>query len=411
MNICLVSGEYPPENGWGGVATYTHTMADSLSRAGHRVFVVAAPAPKAPSVILSKGVEVHRLSLTNVHYYAWRLGIRLAQLPKIIKRLEYQLAVARKVRELNARHDLDIVEYADSYADGFFHRLLNRIPYVVKLHVPYWVLMQHRKNETAGIIGRMERSFVRRASAIVSPSRFLANESSRRYRIATERIAILPNPVDTSLFSPGPESARSTMTVLFVGWHTELKGVDVLGEAIPKVIESYPNVRFLLVGGDVGGPPAQETSLKERLTQTLAQQILLGQVTFGAFTDDRSELASLYRASALCVVPSRFDNFPYVCLEAMACGCAVVASRVGGLPEIVDEGITGLLISPGDANALAQAIKTILAEPARGRRMGEAGRRKVLSECEATKIATRNVATYQRCGDKLQNKFIEGAGN
>jgi glycosyltransferase involved in cell wall biosynthesis len=401
VNICLVSGEYPPENGWGGVATYTHTMADSLARAGHRVFVVASPAPKAPAVVLSEGVEVHRLSLTNLHYYTWRLGIRLAQLPKIIKRLEYQLAVARKIRELNSRHDLDIVEYADSYADGFFHRLLNRMPYVVKLHVPYWVLMQHHKNETAGIIGRMERSFVRRANAIVSPSRFLADESSRRYRIEPERIEVLPNPVDTSLFAPGLESARSTMTVLFVGWHTELKGVDVLGEAIPKVIESYPNVRFVLVGGEVGGPPAQENSLKARLTKTLAQQILLGQVRFGEFTDDRSELASFYRASTLCVVPSRFDNFPYVCLEAMACGCAVVASHVGGLPEMVDEGITGSLVKPGDANALAQAIGTILADPARGRRMGAAGRSKVLAECEATKIAARTVATYQRCGSKL----------
>jgi glycosyltransferase involved in cell wall biosynthesis len=325
----------------------------------------------------------------------WRLRIRFAQLPKIIKRLEYQLAVAMKVRELNSFHGLDVVEYADSYADGLFHRVFNRIPYVVKLHVPYWVLMQHHESETAGIIGRMEQSFIRGARAIVSPSRFLADETARRYGIARQHILVMPNPVDTSFFVPEAESRGSTMTILFVGWHTELKGVDVLAEAIPRVLQSCPNARFVLIGGD---PPNNRISLKEQLTKTLEKQIRLGQVRFRAFTDDRHDLAALYQASALCVVPSRFDNFPYVCLEAMSCGRAVVASRVGGIPEVVDDGITGLLVKPGDADALAQGIATILADPARCRRMGEAGRKKVLEECEAAKIAIKNVATYQRCG-------------
>jgi glycosyltransferase involved in cell wall biosynthesis len=132
------------------------------------------------------------------------------------------------------------------------------------------------------------------------------------------------------------------MTILFVGWHTELKGVDVLAEAIPRVLQSCPNARFVLIGGD---PPNNRISLKEQLTKTLEKQIRLGQVRFRAFTDDRHDLAALYQASALCVVPSRFD-----------------------------------------------------ADPARCRRMGEAGRKKVLEECEAAKIAIKNVATYQRCG-------------
>ncbi len=367
-------------------------MANSLARAGHRIFVVAGPAATALPVIDCEGVEVHRVSLTQAHYYLWRLRIRFAQLPKIIRRVEYQLAIALKIRELNSRHRVDVVEYADSYADGLFHRFFNRIPYVVKVHVPYWVLTQHYANETVPLIGRMERRFVRRADAILSPSRFLANETARRYRLAPTQVLVLANPIDTDFFAPGPTPADSSMIILFVGWQTKLKGVDVLAKSIPIVIESCPNARFVFIGNQAMG---QEPGFKEKLTKTLEKSIRQGTVCFKEFTDNRNELALLYQTSALCVVPSRFDNFPYVCLEAMSCGRAVVASRVGGIPEIIDDGLTGLLVDAGDAEELADVLKKIVGNPDRLRAMGLAGRAKALKEFDAVKIATRTVEIYE----------------
>jgi glycosyltransferase involved in cell wall biosynthesis len=88
----------------------------------------------------------------------------------------------------------------------------------------------------------------------------------------------------------------------------------------------------------------------------------------------RAAMPQVYASAAVCVVPSRWENFPYVCLEAMASGCAVVASRVGGLAEIIEDGVNGILVEPGDDRALALAINDILDHPLRARQIGQAAR-------------------------------------
>jgi glycosyltransferase involved in cell wall biosynthesis len=113
----------------------------------------------------------------------------------------------------------------------------------------------------------------------------------------------------------------------------------------------------------------------------LRQQLKLGGATDESVSFvsqvDRSALPKIYGSSQICAIPSLYENFPYTCLEAMACGCAVVASRVGGIPEIVEDEVNGLLVPPNDRAALSAAIIRLLRAPALRQQLGAEARRSI----------------------------------
>jgi starch synthase len=108
-----------------------------------------------------------------------------------------------------------------------------------------------------------------------------------------------------------------------------------------------------------------------------------------------ADLPAHYRRAAVCVVPSRWDNSPNTVYEAMGCGTPVVASRVGGIPELVVDGETGLLVPPDDPAALAEAVTTLLADPDRRARMGCTARQQALARFEAATIAAQTLELYR----------------
>jgi starch synthase len=108
------------------------------------------------------------------------------------------------------------------------------------------------------------------------------------------------------------------------------------------------------------------------------------------------EVVQLYSHAAVFVCPSIYEPFGLINLEAMACSTPVVASRVGGIPEVVVDGETGLLVEPGDPAALAAALRRVLDDPARAARMGEAGRRRVEAHFSWDRIADRTLEVYQQ---------------
>jgi starch synthase len=120
------------------------------------------------------------------------------------------------------------------------------------------------------------------------------------------------------------------------------------------------------------------------------------------------EVVQLYSHAAVFVCPSIYEPFGLINLEAMACGTPVVASRVGGIPEVVVDGETGWLVEPGDATALGQALREALADPERARRMGEAGRRRVEAHFSWDRIADRTMIVY---GEAIDSKSASGGGH
>jgi glycosyltransferase involved in cell wall biosynthesis len=210
----------------------------------------------------------------------------------------------------------------------------------------------------------MQRAAYACAHVVVANARAAA-ERLRFERVPARKIAVVPNGLELRPRA-ARKAARLRQVITVANLRAE-KGHDVLIEAARLVSASFPDARFELVGG---GPEL------ERLRARVHSLGLDTIVTFSGHTED---VAARLDASDIFVLPSRSEAFPNALLEAMGAGLPVVASAVGGILEMVDDGRTGLLAPAGDARALANRILTLMGSPNLGARLGTAARREVES--------------------------------
>lgn len=154
--------------------------------------------------------------------------------------------------------------------------------------------------------------------------------------------------------------------VLFVGLLQDVKGIDILIRAVPLIMRSIPNIYVYIAGS---GPCENDLKI-------LAGELgVEDNVKFLGFVP-KAKKYSYFKSADICIVPSRYESFGIVLLEAMSCGKAVVASRIGGIPEVVEDGRTGILFEPGNVNELANNIVGILKDNDLRQRMGKLGQEK-----------------------------------
>jgi len=230
----------------------------------------------------------------------------------------------------------------------------------------------------------------RLASRVVCLSRWDAAEYERRRLAPAGRVVRIPNCVRPEFLGAdpiGPAPARpagvppGAPVVGFIGRLTDQKGVEHLIQAMPLVRRRVPQAR-LVVTGD--GP------LRERL-ERLAGGVAPGAVCFlGALEDP----LPAFGLADVIVAPSRFEPLGMVAAEALALGKAVVAARVGGLPDIVEHEVTGLLVPPGDPPALAEAIARLVEDRPLAARLGAEGRRRVVAQFSEPAILPRYARLY-----------------
>jgi D-inositol-3-phosphate glycosyltransferase len=223
---------------------------------------------------------------------------------------------------------------------------------------------------------REETRVIAHVDRVVAANVVERADLARFYGAAPSRIAVIPCGVDTELFLPAKrEAARAALgldagpLLLYVGRLAPIKGLDTLLDALARVRTSGRPARLLVVGGDADEPAdGHEARLRERI----ARLGLDDAVRFIA-AQPQHVLPSYYAAADLTLLPSHYESFGMVALEAMACGSPVIASRVGGLTTTVRDRVTGFLVPEGDVAALAERIGAVLDDPDLGWRMGREG--------------------------------------
>ncbi len=204
------------------------------------------------------------------------------------------------------------------------------------------------------------------------------------YRAGTEKIVIIPPGVDLSRFYPIPaDEAKAFIGVdpldkllLFVGRIEPLKGVDTLLRAIAVmredgVLDRHP-MCLAIIGGDPEATQAEMSAEMSRL-KSLSMEYGLSELVTFLGQRDQDTLPYYYSAAEVAVVPSHYESFGMVALEAMACGTPVVASQVGGLAFLVQDGVTGYHVPDGEPDALADRLLALLENPELRRTMGDQG--------------------------------------
>jgi glycosyltransferase involved in cell wall biosynthesis len=201
-------------------------------------------------------------------------------------------------------------------------------------------------------------------------SDWMKEQMIKQYPRIGNLIRVVQNAVDPELFCPNKERPQRDM-VLFTGRLVAAKGIRFLIEAIPTVLREHPECLFTFIGA--GNSLPYERRLKEL-------KVPEQNFAFLGYLKDASKLIEYYRAQSVYVAPTLYENLPIRVLEAMACGVPVVASNVCGLPEIIQDGVNGFLISPGSVRELGEKISALLADPRMRRRMGMFARKIVLEK-------------------------------
>lgn len=381
--IAFATIEYPPDRFSAGIGSYTKTIAQLLVDRGHRVHVVTRGSG-AGSVSDEDGVIVHRLlpGRPELPDSLDAAGVARLVLFGFPGELAYRRNVVRTLHRLIREEGVQIVESSDHMAEtlGFRQSRHPSVPFVVRVHTPLSFTEKIAPNipEVARkAVELAERRLLRSATHLTAPSRVAADGILSELGIERD-VVVYPNPPSFDL-RPRAERADDAVrdespVVLFVGRMNRHKGVDLLVQAIPAIVEAHPGTRFVFAGAD-NIPAAEHPTVGQYLLSLLPAD-LHGRITFTGHIQ-HEELERYYREATICVLPSRFEMFPYTCLEAMGFGKAIVGSDSGGMFEMLDGGDAGLLFTPPDVEELQDHVIRLLGDGRLRRDLGERARRRV----------------------------------
>lgn len=393
MNICLVSYEYPPET-FDGIGTYTRNLAHALVKLGEDVDVITFTKGK-PFQYLDEGVHVHRINPVVLRGL-WRLD---ALFPSKI--LAYSIAVSRKLNELLKNKPIRIIEGPEVKGELFYYLLTRRskvVPVVTKLHTPSYLVQKYnfsRLHLNERTLNFIEKQTVVMADHVSAPSQHIKDTVAGDYRIASQRIEVVPHPVDEESFRAVERSnSNGSVRILFAGRIEKIKGVETLARAIPAVVKEVLDCAFTFLGNDTNSGE-NRGSLRRELREYLQRHNCLNKVAFHDRVE-KEELIAYYQQSDITVVPSFYESLGFVCLEAMACGKAVIASKAGGLQEIIRDGQNGFLIHAGDSEGLAQKIIALCENADLRNRLGREARRFIETHYSSSSAARQTLVYYRQ---------------
>jgi glycosyltransferase involved in cell wall biosynthesis len=302
------------------------------------------------------------------------------------------------IRQLNG---IDVIEVEESLGLPNYAARHSQLPVIARLHGPWFlngVANGVEVNDAYHYRVRAEGEAIGLAHGVSSPSRFVLRAVETQYQLKLPCSAVIPNAIEQSAQSSiwDPKIADPNH-VLFVGRFDRHKGADICLRAFVKVLEKRPYTQLTIVGPDRGIIDEKSDCLRHAekwLRDEIRPTQLRSRINFRGRLS-RDEVVSLRRESAVTIVPSRFDNFPTTVLESMSQGCPLVASRAGGIPEIIEHERNGLLCAAEDADELAANILYLLGNRTFAATLGRNALQDSLARYSPRVVAKQNLEFYE----------------
>ncbi|SHG04690.1 glycosyltransferase family 4 protein [Streptoalloteichus hindustanus] len=393
MRVLMLSWEYPPVV-VGGLGRHVHALARQLAAQGHEVVVLCRQpagtdaATHPDSDLVSEGVRLIRVAEDPPHLVferdlvAWTLAMGHAM-------VRAGLALLRDWRpDVVHAHDWLVTHPAITLADAA------EVPLVATIHATEagrhsgW--LSHALNQQ---VHSVEWWLANRADALVTCSSAMRDEVVHLFEVDPETITVLHNGIEPRRWRVKPDAVAEARArfgrpdaplLLFFGRLEWEKGVQDLIAALPRIRRSHPGATVVVAGKGSHEDWLAEQARKHRVARS---------VRFTGHLSD-ADLAALLSAADAVVLPSRYEPFGIVALEAAAAGVPLVASTAGGLGEVVVDGATGLSFPPGDVAGLATAVREVLDDPAAARRRARAAKARLTTDFDWDRIATGTADVY-----------------
>ncbi|MCD6220045.1 glycosyltransferase family 4 protein [Candidatus Calescamantes bacterium] len=383
MNICYLTWEYPPEVN-GGVAVYIREIARAIRRIGHRVFVITRTGKKTEEKY-EDGIYVIRLAPQKYDFFNFCRN----RIPRTVERIEFGIQVAKKLRQLHKEVKIDLVESPEAYSLGFIYYLFYKFPpYVVKLHTPEGIIFRWNERENTldiKLLTKMEELWMLRAKRLILITQAMKELIKTFYGIDIKKEVLIRNPL---VLPPRLERIKERKGFfLFVGRLEFRKGPHILIEAIPYIIEEYPDIKFYFVGKECG--------MKSYLVGKIKEKKCDRNVIFYDCLP-WEEVLKLYPQALGCIIPSLWENFSYVVVEAMALGCPVIAPDVGGFSEVIENEVTGLLFKTGSFLDLKDKLLYLLKN-----------REKIDFIANNASVRIREITAPERIANETLNAYVQ----
>src|SRR5919197_715470 len=408
--ILMLSWEFPPRI-IGGLSTHVYYLSRALSRMGANVQVVTCDFPNVPYQETVDGVKIFRVNSSSISERDFLLWIyymnsqMIERGSKILNENPFDLIhahdwmVARAALKLKEQYDFPLVATIHATEIGRGRGTL-----------------YHNYQKT---IHDIEQLLTTHSERVICCSNYMSYHIQENFGISTTKIDTIPNAVDILRFHQISNNDYQVMTslhqryniplsgekvILYVGRLVQEKELHVLTEAFEKLlrenVNNYNNNLSLVIVGE--GP------IKESLMADVCRRGLQKHIHFLGFVEEPTLLA-LYKLSDIFVIPSLYEPFGLVALEAMASGVPVVVSDIGGLSEIIENGVTGLRFLPGDSNSLTAAIRSILEVPSLAEHLKLNAYNYVVKRDDWDLVAKRTLQTYSKTMAKQERIFAKAS--
>jgi glycosyltransferase involved in cell wall biosynthesis len=393
MNILYLCDEYPPGR-HGGIGTAVQLLARAMAKLGHRVVVAGFYdwGYGGRDAFEDEGVKVYRFRRgLDSSWFTKKDSIRVRATYKLlfhtgILHCDIKRSLKKYAAFINGiivEHAIDIIEKPDfneyiQYCKTDIPFPAFKVPTVVKLHGSISFFTYEAGHNPSVLIKQADLAILRQADALSSVSNYVA-EKTAEYMQFHKPVKVLYNGVDTHLGSP---IVKQDGLVVFTGSLVEKKGIYQLMKAWDLVIEKQKNAKLLVIG------KGNTKRAADLLTKAAAASVsFLGHIS-------REDLLVYLKKASVAIFPSFSETFGLAAVEAMAAGTATIFTTRTTGPEIIDDGVNGLLADPADVNSIAEKLLFLLQNAAENKRIAAAGVLKA-ARFDVDRVAKEHEAFYR----------------
>jgi len=376
----------PPLRG-GAVEEYVYQLARYLRRLGVDAVAVDLARDGKPGLEEVEEVPILRVPAPD---------LRRAPKGLVLTEYVFGLKASKAVGEIGT----EIIHANTAWAGFALAKSSERTPLVYTCHNGLWP--EERVHVQEHVVRLVEGYAMKRSTAVIALNNTMRRSIVAKAGVDEGKVIIVPNGVDTEFFKPAVSadevvkrfSLKGRRVILFVGRVTWGKGAHILLKAFSFLVKRYPDLKLVVAGPLSDHFGEEEVSEYARTLMVYAERLLPRNSYVFTGAADREILRRFYSIAYVCVLPSYFEAFPMVLIEAMASGCPVIGSNAGGIPDIIVDGYSGLLFRRGDYADLASKLEILLEDESLRNTMSANARRYVVEKFSWQTVAFKMRSIY-----------------